>query len=123
MIKNLSQIKIAVWIPNIILSILLLSGPAFSAENLTVVENEKVCMVTDMYFAKKQIPVSHDGKTYYGCCANCKKTLSEDSAARKAVDPISGKPVDKATAVIAAKDDNSVIYFENKKTLEQYKKR
>ncbi|RYZ75659.1 MAG: TRASH domain-containing protein [Proteobacteria bacterium] len=77
-------------------------------------------MVTDMYFAKKQIPVSHDGKTYYGCCENCKETLAKDSRARSAIDPVSGKPVDKAKAVIAVKADNSVIYFENKKTFEKF---
>lgn len=93
---------------------------AFASEKLKVVENEKVCMVTDMYFAKKQIPVNHDGKTYYGCCENCKATLANDSSARSAIDPITGKSVDKANAVIAVKADNSIIYFESKKTFEKF---
>lgn len=97
-----------------------LSG--FAGETLKVVENEKVCMVTDMFFAKKQIPVTHQGKTYYGCCQNCKKTLSEDANARKATDPVNGKSIDKASAVIAAREDNSVVYFESQKTFEQFKK-
>ena len=91
-------------------------------EDLKVVENEKVCMVTDMYFAKKQIPVTVESKTYYGCCENCKATLSNDAKARISVDPVSKKPVDKATAVIATRSDNSVIYFENKKNLEKYQR-
>ncbi|MES2966636.1 MAG: hypothetical protein V4668_02525 [Patescibacteria group bacterium] len=96
--------------------------PAIAAEALKIVENEKVCMVTDMFFGKKQIPVTHEGKTYYGCCQNCKKTLSEDVTARKATDPVTGKLIDKATAVIATREDNSVVYFESKKTFEQYQK-
>ncbi len=92
----------------------------FAAETLQIVPTEKVCMVTNMVFPKTQIPVTHGGKTYYGCCENCKKTLSEDAASRFAIDPVSGKKIDKATAVIAARDDGSVIYFENKKTFDKY---
>jgi YHS domain-containing protein len=95
---------------------------AHAAAPLTIVQNEKVCMVTNMLFPKKQIPVTHDGKTYYGCCENCKKTLATDSKARTAVDPVSGKSVDKARAVIAARADHSVVYFENKKNFEAYLK-
>lgn len=98
----------------------LISFAAPAAEKLTVVPNEKVCMVTDMLFPKKQIPVTHAGKTYYGCCENCKKTLAEDAKARVATDPVTGKPVDKATAVIAAREDGSVMYFESQKTFQKY---
>jgi YHS domain-containing protein len=101
----------------------LLSGPVALAEKLTVVPNERVCMVTNMVFPRTQIPVQHGGKTYYGCCENCKKTLSEDAVSRKAIDPVSGKNVDKATAVIAAREDGSVIYFENQKTFQSFQKK
>lgn len=101
-------------------SFLILPFGASAAEKLTIVPNEKVCMVTNMLFPKAQIPVTHAGKTYYGCCENCKKTLAEDAKARVATDPVSGKQVDKASAVIAAREDGSVIYFENKKTFEKY---
>ncbi len=94
---------------------------AVAAENLKIVPTEKVCMVTNMVFPNKQIPVAHEGKTYYGCCENCKKTLAEDATARVAVDPISGKSIDKATAVIAAREDGSVVYFESKKSFDKYK--
>lgn len=98
------------------------SSFALAKATLEIVENKKVCMVTNMVFPRDQIPVSHEGKTYYGCCENCKKTLSEDAAARLATDPITDKKIDKATAVIAARDDGSVIYFESKKTFNKYKK-
>lgn len=108
-----------------LISTFLILGAAFQAgasELLERVESEKVCMVTDMHFPKKQIPVTHSGKTYYGCCANCKETLAKDAKARTAVDPISGKPVDKAVAVIGRRDDHSVVYFENENNFNKYVK-
>lgn len=87
-----------------------------------IVPNNQVCMVTNVYFERKQIPVETSGKTYYGCCENCKKTLAEDPTSRTAVDPVTKKPVDKAGAVIAANDDGEVLYFENKKSFESYAK-
>jgi YHS domain-containing protein len=98
----------------------LISIQLHAGESLKIVPNDRVCMVTDMVFPKAQIPVTQNGKTYYGCCQNCKKTLSEDPSVRTAKDPMSGKPVDKATAVIAAREDGSVMYFENKKSFEDF---
>ena len=87
-----------------------------------IVKNENVCMVTEAYFNKPQIPVKVGGKTYYGCCDNCKETLSEDKTARTATDPLTKKSVDKATAIIAANDAGDVMYFANKKNFEKYMK-
>lgn len=86
------------------------------------VETKKVCMVNNAVFEKDQIPVQVSGKTYYGCCEMCKERLAKDAAARTATDPVTKKPVDKATAVIAAKPDGTVLYFESEKTLAQYEK-
>ncbi len=105
---------------SILAIVLCVSVNASASEKLEIVKNDKVCMVTNMLFARTQIPVVHEGKTYYGCCANCKKTLAEDPEARVAKDPVSGKDVDKATAVIAAREDGSVVYFENKNTFEEF---
>jgi YHS domain-containing protein len=106
---------------------LLVSALAFAGENgvrpaLKRVETKKVCMVNNAVFEKDQIPVQVSGKTYYGCCEMCKERLAKDVTARTATDPVSGKTVDKATAVIAAKADGTVLYFESEKTLEQYEK-
>ncbi len=86
------------------------------------VEAKKVCMINNQLVAKDQIPVEVQGKTYYGCCEMCKERLTKDAAARTGTDPVTGKPVDKATAVIAALEDGSVLYFESEKTFEQYSK-
>ena len=97
-----------------------------AAENVTdpaplrVVEAQYVCMVNDAVFAKAQIPVEVDGRTYYGCCEMCKSRLQEDAAIRTATDPVSGAQVDKATAVIATAPDGTVYYFETEDTLGQF---
>ena len=43
------------------------------------------------FLGRPQIPVSVDGKTYYGCCAMCKDRLARDASARSALDPVSQK--------------------------------
>lgn len=85
-----------------------------------VAERDKVCMVTDMVFNRPQIPVQVGGKTYYGCCHNCKDRLANDISVRFGTDPVNRKKVDKATAVIAAGADGSVRYFENEGTLKTF---
>ena len=85
------------------------------------VDNKLVCMVTDMVFPRVQIPVTVGKKTYYGCCENCKTRLGEDASVREAIDPVTGKKVDKATAVIGALSDGSVRYFENEANLNAFK--
>ena len=89
---------------------------------LKKVEAKKVCMINNQLFEKDQIPVSVEGKTYYGCCEMCKERLTKDRAARTALDPVTHKEVDKATAVIAAQPDGKVLYFQSEKTLAEYQK-
>jgi YHS domain-containing protein len=50
----------------------------------------------------------------------CKERLAKDAEIRSAVDPVTGNKVDKATAVIAARADGSVLYFESEETLAKY---
>ena len=93
------------------------------APPLKKVEAKKVCMINEHFMNHDQIPVEVDGKTYYGCCAMCKERLANDAEKRAAVDPVSGKTVDKAKAVIGAASDGTVAYFESEKNLEKYNKR
>ncbi|MBX3019724.1 MAG: hypothetical protein KF767_17680 [Bdellovibrionaceae bacterium] len=85
-----------------------------------IVPNEEVCMVTNMHFARPQIPVAKDGKTYYGCCENCKATIQTDATSRTGTDPLTQKPVDKARATIAADDRGAVLYFASRSNFDQY---
>ncbi len=84
------------------------------------VETQKVCMINEHVFEKDQIPVVVEGRTYYGCCEMCKKALAENADKREAIDPVSGKKVDKAVAVIAADSEGKVFYFENEENLKKY---
>ncbi len=101
---------------------LALARPA-RAEPLKRVPAKRVCMVNDTVFEKDQIPVAVDGKTYFGCCEMCKGRLAQDTSIRQATDPVSGEPVDKAKAVLGAKPDGKVLYFESEKTFAAYQKR
>jgi YHS domain-containing protein len=87
------------------------------------VESKYVCMVNNAIFDKEQIPVEVEGKTYYGCCQMCKQALNDKRELRVAVDPVSGKEVDKAKAVIAALADGSVLYFENEENFKKYREK
>ncbi|HEY0156673.1 MAG TPA: hypothetical protein VGF28_05210 [Thermoanaerobaculia bacterium] len=104
---------------------LLLAIAAFAQDvqptgTLTKVEPKTVCMINEHAMGKDQIPVEVDGKTYYGCCEMCKKALADNADKRVATDPVSGKQVDKATAVIAAQEDGRVFYFENDANLAKW---
>lgn len=74
-----------------------------------IVPNDEVCMVNNAYMGKKQLEVKHDGKTYYGCCENCKLRIPQEENARMAYDPISHQLIDKATAIIAISDKNDNV--------------
>lgn len=106
------------------LVILFVAAVAFASDApqgpLTRVEPKKVCMINEHHMEKDQIPVEVEGKTYFGCCAMCKKALAEKPETRVATDPVSGKQVDKAVAVIGAQADGKVFYFENEKNLAKY---
>jgi YHS domain-containing protein len=91
-----------------------------TASVLVQVETKYVCMINDQRFTKVQIPVEVEGRTYYGCCEMCKERLRGDESSRTAVDPVSGKQVDKATAVIGATPDGTVFYFETLENMKRY---
>ena len=95
--------------------------PAASAPVRVVADPSTVCMMNDRVMGQPQIPVVVEGKTYYGCCAMCKDRLAQDATTRAAVDPVTGRSVDKAKAVIAQRADGSVLYFESKATLRRYR--
>ena len=92
------------------------------AESLKRVPAKRVCMVNNTLFDKDQTPVAVEGKTYFGCCEMCKGRLGTDASIRSATDPVSGKPVDKAKAIIGAQPDGKVLYFESEKTFATYQK-
>lgn len=82
---------------------------------------ELVCMVNNAYMGKDQFLVEFEGKQYYGCCEMCVKTIQNERQVRVALDPLTGKEIDKAGAFIALKpgSNSDVLYFESE---ENYRK-
>jgi YHS domain-containing protein len=111
-----------------LIAVLLFAVAGFAADAATEtpkgplkqVEPKTVCMVNEHAMGSDQIPVVVDGKTYYGCCDMCKKALKDDPAKRVATDPVSGKQVDKAVAIIAAGEGGRVVYFQTVANLDKY---
>jgi YHS domain-containing protein len=101
-------------------SLLATTASADAGKVKRVDDPKKVCMVNNKLFDKDQVPVEVDGKTYYGCCEMCKQALKTKPEMRTAVDPVSKKQVDKATAVIGAQPDGSVLYFESEANLQKF---
>lgn len=95
-------------------------GTQAGARILQAVPTMLVCMVTDRVYPKPQIAVDVGGRTYYGCCEGCKNGLRSEAGLRLATDPVSGREVDKASAVIGALPDGSVRYFESAATMAAY---
>jgi YHS domain-containing protein len=84
--------------------------PAWSASG-NVDKPAYVCMMQDMVLGKPGIAIPYRGKTYYGCCAMCKaKIEAAPDEYTRAVDPVSGKTVDKAEAFIYALEGDA-YYF------------
>jgi YHS domain-containing protein len=112
-------------------SLAFLSGISYAAgrqqseqpkdRSLVQVESKYVCMVNNQRFDKEQIAIKVKDRTYYGCCEMCKEKLRNNAKSRVAIDPVSGKQVDKAIAVIGASPDGKVYYFESVDNLKQFK--
>jgi YHS domain-containing protein len=88
-----------------------------------VTDRSLVCMVNNQFMGRPQIPVTVDSRVYYGCCEMCKGRLTNDAGARSATDPISGRAIDKAVAVIGRTETGSTLYFENQANFAAYAKR
>jgi YHS domain-containing protein len=88
------------------------------------VESSKVCYVNNKFMGIDQIPVEFENKTYYGCCEGCVIKLKTMRETRFAIDPITGKEVDKADAfiVLSPKGNNDVLYFESEATYKRFLK-
>ena len=97
----------------------LLSKQDFNA--LHRVEPRFVCMVNNSLLDVPQIPVEVGGKTYFGCCPACKERLETHLSLRESMDPISGRMVDKAVAVIGVLPSGTVVYFETEQNLLAYR--
>ena len=102
------------------LSAIFMVQTAFAVQLRKVTDTSHVCMVNNEVMGKPQIPVKVGEQTYYGCCKMCVGNIQQNRKVRFAIDPVSGKEVDKARAVIGAKPDGGVLYFENEKNFQAF---
>ncbi len=87
------------------------------------ISHNKICMVDDIYQGDyPTLAVLLSANTYYGCDAKAIHELSSKQDVRFAIDPVTKRKVDKASAVIGLnpKRDGKVLYFESKTTFTQY---
>ncbi|HUG43474.1 MAG TPA: hypothetical protein VMN76_04435 [Acidobacteriota bacterium] len=106
----------------LLISFAILFATFLVADDGNVEDRSHVCMMQDMLMQQPGIPLKHDGKTYYGCCEMCKDRIAQEPERyTKAVDPISGKTVDKAEAFLFA-HQGTVFYFESKETRAKFAK-
>ena len=75
------------------------SAATAAEASLVKVDPKYVCMPNNRLFKKEQLSTEIEGKTYYGCCKMCINALNSDPRQRLAIDPISGREIDKAKAV------------------------
>jgi hypothetical protein len=92
------------------------------AAEVARVESSKVCYVNNKFMGIEQIPVDFENKTYYGCCEGCVVKLKTMRESRYAIDPSTGKEVDKALAfiVLSPSGNNDVLYFESEESYIEY---
>lgn len=85
-----------------------------------IADSSHICMLSNRFLGEKpHVPIDVEGKTYFGCCANCAARLGERPDARVAVDPVNGHTLDKAKAILARDATNKVLYFESEETFAQ----
>lgn len=89
------------------------------------ISHSKICMVDDIYQGDyPTLSVKVANKPYYGCDAKAIHELSSKQDVRFAIDPVTKRKVDKASAIVGlhAKRDGKVVYFESKETFDQFLK-
>lgn len=104
----------------LVLGALLFIQTSHAEQLRKVTDSSHVCMVNNEVMGKPQIPVKVGEQTYYGCCKMCVGNIQQNRKVRFAIDPVNGKEVDKAKAVIGAKPDGGVLYFENEKNFQAF---
>jgi YHS domain-containing protein len=82
----------------------------------------QVCMVKRTVQPRTAHTYEYQGKTYHFCCTVCESKFKADPEhLRFAADPVNGKPVDKADAVIYSYQGHA-YFFRSERTLKKFSK-
>ena len=84
----------------------------------------RVCMSTDKIKVKPTIPIEVNGQEYYACCNKCLRRLEVNyNKQRYAIDPYSGKSVQKNNSYIRLQKNASgkVQYFESEANFHSFR--
>lgn len=85
-----------------------------------VEDRSKICMMQDSVQPREGLEYKHEGKSYWLCCSMCEAKFKESpDTYANAVDPVSGKKVDKATAPIYAYQGRA-FFFESDVNLKKF---
>ncbi len=81
-----------------------------------VEEKNKVCMLANELLSHEGMALEIEGRVYNGT-PSCTVVLAQNPIQRLAYDPLTGKLLDKANAVVAAFPDGRVLYFESEENV------
>ena len=99
------------------------SGPKDMTYTGPVTNSVEVCMIKRTVQPHTSYVYDYQGKTYHFCCTMClSKFKSDPDHMKMAIDPINGKPVDKASALIYAYKGRA-YFFSSIRTLSKFSKR
>jgi len=104
----------------VLLAVTVAAAAPAPPQRIAKADVKHVCMIHNKAYPNVQKPVVLNGHTYYVYCDLCKAKLTKNAPLRYAIDPISGKRVDKATAVVGVKPSGELLYFESAATFAKY---
>ncbi len=93
---------------------------AQGASGARVSDRKLVCMLQDSLQTREGLEHTYNGKKYYLCCGGCLAGFEQNPARYShAVDPVSGKQVDKADAPIYGYKGRA-YFFSSQNTLQTF---
>ena len=95
-------------------------GSAGSEAKLKIIDSSHTCMGSNQAQKKAQDFAEVEGKRYYGCSKMCIVNLEQNPTYRYGIDPVSGRRVDKANAIVAARPSGERLYFESEETFRAF---
>ena len=116
--RCIKQALMFLFIPLTVWAVIGVKG---SEAGLEKIDPSHTCMGSNQVQEKPQAYAEVGGKRYYGCTDMCILNLKQNPGFRYGLDPVSGKRVDKATALVAARQNGELLYFESEKTFRAYR--